>query len=246
MGCIYRIFCKTTKKNYIGQYKKDDPKLRINRHWNDTVKRNSSCAIHQAMRKYGKEQFEVFIEALCETQEELDKKEDELITKYKSMIYENGYNMVRGGKGRAPNFHHQEEHKKKMSEFMKNRIVSDETKDKIRQSRTGTTCPWDDETRAKVAESSRLNATGVVFTEERKRKIGEKSKGRIFTDEVKKKMSEKRKGKPSSRRKFNDEQIRYIRNNPDNMACVELGKKFSVSHSLISNIQKRKCYAYVE
>lgn len=246
MGCNYRIYCKATNKNYIGQYKKDDPKSRINRHWNDAEKRNSSCAIHQAMRKYGKEQFEVFVEGLCESQEELDKKEDELITKYKSMINENGYNMVRGGKGRAPNFNHKEEHKKKMSEFMKNRVVLDETKEKIRQSRIGTTCPWDDEKRARVAESSRVNATGVIFSEERKRKIGEKSKGRVHSDETKKNMSEKRKGKPSPRRKFNDEQIRYIRNNPDNMGCVELSKKFNVSHPLISNIQKRKCYGYIE
>lgn len=246
MGCIYRILCKATNKNYIGQYRKDDPKLRINRHWNDAEKRNSKCAIHQAMRKYGKENFEVFVELICKSQEELDKKEDETITKYDSMIYDNGYNMVRGGKGRAPDFHHKEEHKKKMSEFMKNRIVSEETKEKIRQARTGTTCPWDDETRARVAEASRKKATAVVFTEERKRKIGEKSKGRVFSEETKKNMSEKRKGKPSSRRKFNDEQIQYIRNNPDKLGCIELGKKFNVSHSHISNIQKRKCYINVE
>ena len=246
MGCIYRIYCKATNKNYIGQSKKNEPTSRYNRHWNQALKENSTCSIHCAMRKYGKDEFEIIKECNLDTQEELDKREDEYITEYKSMIYDNGYNMVRGGKGRAPNFHHKEEHKKKMSEFMKNRKVSDETREKIRQARTGTTCPWNDETRAKVAQSSRLKATGVVFTEERKKKIGEKSKGRVHTDECKQKMSELRKGKPSSRRKFNDEQIRYIRNDPDKLGVTELSKKLNVSHTLISNIQKRKCYSYVE
>ena len=246
MGCIYRIYCKSTNKNYIGQSKKNEPDSRYNRHLNQAFKENSKCSIHSAIRKYGKENFELFKECNCETQEELDTKEDEIITKYNSMIYDNGYNMVRGGKGRAPDFHHKEEHKKKMSEFMKNRPVSDETKEKIRKARTGTKCNWSEETRAKVSQLSKEKATGVIFTEERKKKIGEKSKGRIFSEESKKKMSEHRKGKPSARRKFTDEQVIYIRNNPDNLGCVELSKKLNVSHSLISNIQKRKCYEYVE
>lgn len=246
MGCIYRIYCKSTGKPYIGQYKKNTPDGEWNRYINEAKRtENPTRYLIRAIKKHGPESFDISVICLCETQEELDKKEDEYITEYKSMVYENGYNMVRGGRGRAPDFHHQEEHKRKMSEFMKNRIVSDETKDKIRQARTGTTCPWSDETRAKVSESSRLKATGVVFTEARKKRIGEKSKGRVHTDEVKKKMSELRQGKPSAKRKFSDEQIRYIRSDPDRLGRTGLSEKMNVSPSMISNIRNRKCYIYV-
>ena len=48
------------------------------------------------------------------------------------MVNKNGYNMVAGGKGRAPNFHHKEEHREKMSKLFKGRKLSDETKEKLR------------------------------------------------------------------------------------------------------------------
>lgn len=273
MGCIYRIFCKTTSKSYIGQYRLNDPKYRINRHFND-VKRDSPCVIHQAIRKYGESDFEISVLCICTSQEELDKKEDEYITEYKTMVNENGYNMVRGGKGRAPNFKHAEEHKKNMSEKMKGRVMSEEARAKISKARAGTKCNWSEETRARVAEASRKKATGVKHSEETKQKIGEKSKGRQtrlghklteeqkknvgdasrgrkFSEEVKKKMSEIGKARclnnANSRCKLKDEDIHYIRKNPDNLNKTELAKKFNCkSGTTITNIMNRTSYKHVK
>ena len=272
MGCIYRIFCKTTSKSYIGQYRFNDPKCRINRHFND-ARKGSRCVIHQAIIKYGESDFETSVLCICTSQEELDRKEDEYITEYKSMINENGYNMVRGGKGRAPNFKHSEDHKKIMSEKMKGRIMSEEARAKISKARTGSKCNWSEETRAKVAELSRKKATGVKHSEETKQKIGEKSKGRQtrlghklteeqkknvgdasrgrkFSEEVKKKMSEIGKARflknGSGHCKMKDEDIHYIRKNPDNLNKTELAKKFNCkSGTTITNIINRTSYKHV-
>jgi group I intron endonuclease len=273
MGCIYRILCKSNQKSYIGQYKKDTPEIRLNRHFRDAEK-GSQCAIHQAMRKYGKDMFEVSILCICETQE-LDKKEDYYITEYNSMVSDNGYNMVRGGKGRAPNFHHKEEHKQKMREFMKNRLVSDETKQKISDARKGTKNNWSDETRQRVAEASRKKATGVKHSEETKQKIGEKSKGRQATlgqkrtDDQKKKIGDASRGRkfseetkqhlseihsqrhkenpiPNKNCKYIEDDIRYMRNNPDNLTIDELREKFNIHRYRLLKIQNKELYKHVE
>jgi group I intron endonuclease len=274
MGNIYRILCKVNQKSYIGQYKKDTPIPRWNRHIRDAEK-GSNCAIHQAIRKYGKDSFEISVLCICESQEELDKKEDEYITEYNSMIYDNGYNMVRGGKGRAPDFHHKEQHKQKMREFMKNRIVSEETKQKISESRKGTKNNWSEETRLRVAEASRKKATGVKHSEETKRKIGEKSKGRQatkgqkrteeqkkhigdasrgrkFSEETKQHLSEiqsqrhKENPIPHKNCKFTEDDIRYMRKNPDNLTIDELREKFDIARYRLLKIQNKEIYKNVQ
>ena len=274
MGCIYRILCKENQKSYIGQYRKNTPDLRWNRHLRD-AKKGSQCAIHKAVRKYGKETFEVSLLCICETQEELDKKEDEYITEYNSMIYDNGYNMVRGGKGRAPDFHHKEEHKQKMSEFMRGRNLSEETKQKISDAHKGKKNNWSEETRQRVAEASRKKATGVKHSEETKRKIGEKSKGRQATlgqkrtDEQKKKIGNASRGRkfseetkkhlsevhsnrhkenpiPHKNCKYTEDDIRCMRNNPDNLTIDELRNKFNIHRYRLLKIQNNELYKHVE
>ena len=273
MGCIYRCYCRDNGKSYIGQYRKDVPTLRWNRHVRDAEK-GSNCAFHQAIRKYGKDSFEISVLCVCETREELDKREDEFITEYNSMIYNNGYNMVRGGKGRAPDFHHKEEHKKKMSEFMKNRSLSDETKEKLRQARLGSKCNWSDETRARISEISRKNVTGRVHsdetkqklsdihkgnkyslgqkrTDEQKKRIGDASRGRRFSEETKQELSELQKERhsktpiPHKNCKYTEDDIRYMRNNPDNLTISELREKFNIHRYRLLKIQSRELYKHV-
>jgi len=220
MGCIYRFYCKTSEKSYIGQYKKNTPDGEWNRYVNESKRiENPTRALIRAIKKYGEQDFERSVLCICVTQAELDKKEDEFITKYNSMIYDNGYNMVRGGKGRAPDYNHKEEHKKKMSEFMKNRIVSDATKEKISNARKGTKNNWSEATRQSVAEASRKKATGVPCSDEKKAKISASlkgrpgaMKGRVRTKEHSENISKALKGKtsPSKGVKRTEEQKKRI------------------------------------
>jgi group I intron endonuclease len=275
MGCIYKAYCKDSGKSYIGQYKKDSPIVRWNRHCRDAEK-GSPWAFHCAIRKYGKDAFEITVLCVCETQAELDKKEDEYITENQSMVYENGYNMVRGGKGRAPDFKHREEHKQKMREYMKNRVVSEETKQRISAAHKGRKCPWTEETRQRVAEASRKKATGVKHseetkekirkalqgrpgvakgqkrTEEQKKRIGAAAKGRKFSEETKKHLSEvqaerhKSNPIPHKRCLYTEDDIRYMRNNPDNLSVDELRKKFNIQRYRLVQIQNKELYKHVE
>lgn len=276
MGCIYRFYCKTSEKSYIGQYKKNTPDGEWNRYVNESKKtENPTRALIRAIKKYGEQDFERSVLCICVSQEELDKKEDEYITEYNSMIYDNGYNMVRGGKGRAPDFHHTEEHKKKMSEFMKNRTVTDVTRAKISKARKGTTNNWSEETRQRVAEASRKKATGVKHSDETKQKIGEKSKGRQatkgqkrteeqkknignaskgrkFSEDTKKHLSElhlqrhKDNSIPHKNCKYTEDDIRYMRNNPDNLTVDELREKFNIARYRLLKIQNKELYKHVQ
>ena len=60
MGCIYLIKCLKNNKVYIGQYKLNEASKRFNRHISDAIK-GSKYAIHQAIRKYGKDNFTIVL-----------------------------------------------------------------------------------------------------------------------------------------------------------------------------------------
>lgn len=51
-----------------------------------------------------------------------------------------------------------------------------------------------------------------------------------------------RQNEDNPRAKFTNEQVRYIRENPDGLTCTQLGEKFDVAHTTISAIQLG--YAY--
>lgn len=274
MGCIYRILCKSSGKSYIGQYKLDNPTKRFKRHCVDAEK-GSTCAIHKAIQKYGKDDFTVEVLCICSTQDELNKKEQEYIDQYNSMINNNGYNMVAGGKGRAPNYHHKEEHKAKMSTLMSGRTLSEETKQKISAVRKGVTPKRSEETKQKVSELARINATGVVCSDEKKAKISASLKGRpgvckgqtrtaeqkkrisdakrgiVSTEETKKLLSdvhtERHKNRPIAHKKclYTEDDIRYMRNNPDNLSVDELRKRFNIQKYRLQQIVDKKLYKSV-
>ncbi len=101
-------------------------------------------------------------------------------------------NMTDGGDG-AQGYKHTEEHKKYVTQLFKGRIVSEETKQKMRK-------PKSEEGRANIAKA-RLTTT-YRPSEETKRKTSEAllgraspMKGRKQSDEAKAKMSAWRKGK---------------------------------------------------
>lgn len=274
MGCIYRILCIENQKSYIGQSIRNDPKSRYSRHWNDAINRNEDTPLYRAFRKYGKDCF--ILETLCVvSKDSLDNMECYYAEQYDSYIWNNGYNAVLCGKGCRPSQIHTDEFRLKMSNRMRGRKMSEETKEKIRSAKLGTTCKWSDETRNRIIEECRIRSTGKHHSEETKKKIGlaralipgpnkgvkmkeeTKEKLRIartgipHTEETKQRMSETHKQRykdnpESTRRKFTDEQVRYIRSNPDKLSQKQLAQEFNVCFQSISSIQRREIYKYVK
>lgn len=104
VGYVYRFYCLTSQKNYIGITTQD-----INRRW-DQHKNESlgkqvfkDTHFHRAIRRYGWDNFErtilLRLESDSEEQllESLNQLEQYYIQKYDS--YNNGYNSTKGGKG---------------------------------------------------------------------------------------------------------------------------------------------------
>lgn len=93
-GIIYCTRNITNDKRYIGQTTRS-----LNRRKKEHIGQancGSEYAIHQAIRKYGADNFEWNILDHAHSQEELDEKEKFWI-KYYNTFYEGGYNMATGG-----------------------------------------------------------------------------------------------------------------------------------------------------
>lgn len=89
---------------------------RISKHFYEAFQMKKTYYFYNALRKYGKESFVWGIICECFSEDELNKKEIEVIQKFKSTIRQYGYNIKNGGCGGKH---------------------SDETKEKIRIANTG-------------------------------------------------------------------------------------------------------------
>ncbi|MAE86130.1 MAG: hypothetical protein CMB80_25560 [Flammeovirgaceae bacterium] len=113
---IYKITNLVNQKIYIGQ--SVAPKKRWNRHLSDARYNRGSLHLTNAIRKYGEDRFCFEIIDVLNDVEGADKVEQEMIKQHSSFDREHGYNKALGGTS--------------------SRIVSEETKQKIRAMRTGT------------------------------------------------------------------------------------------------------------
>ena len=151
MGYIYTITNKTDNKIYVGQTVQD-----VEMRWKDHLKKRSNCRyLKSAINKYGVDNF-VFKLVCITFDDKLDDMEIQYIEKYKSLV-PNGYNLRRGGNsgrhhaetkqkisdtlkmryqnGLVPprnqlGIPHSEITKKKISESLKGRIISQESTNK--------------------------------------------------------------------------------------------------------------------
>lgn len=90
---VYKITCSVNGKIYVGITKHSIEK-RFQGHCK-SAKRGSPNKIHNAMRKYGVENFSVELIETVETREEANLREMYWVSFYKSK--ESGYNMTEGG-----------------------------------------------------------------------------------------------------------------------------------------------------
>jgi hypothetical protein len=178
-GIIYKATNKINGKCYIGQTTQGLHK-RKTEHINKS--KNDNFYFHNSICKYGKNNFEWKILCDCDSKEELDEMEFHYIKQYDSYWKNGGYNLTAGGEG-SPN-----------------RILSDETKEKIskaakkRYSSNPESHPW----------------IGRKHTEETKRKIGIKSSQKVMSEEARKKISKGVKGKGMCGKHHTEETKRKI------------------------------------
>ena len=144
-GVIYRHYIvndEGVEKSYIGQTV-EKPEKRWNHGRNYTKQHNADTKFARAIKKYGWENFSheiigvVYSSTRQQLAYDLDDWEMYFIHKYDS--YYNGYNSTQGG--------------------TQGKVVSDDTKLKITQARTGTT--HTEETKQKISQNSKSGQDSV-------------------------------------------------------------------------------------
>ena len=210
---IYCITNSIDKRLYVGSALK--LKKRYNDHKQNLIKgKHQSPHLQNFVKKYGIDKLTFSLLELC-SPENLISTEQKWIDIYdlESILF-NSCKIA----GNTFGYKHTPEALKKM----KNKIISDETKLKQSEWQKGKSKPkelkdkWSDGRRKGKPKSDEFkklmsdkmkgnkNATGVVFSEDRKKKIGEatskRDKGKKLSEEHKKKISKNSpfKGKPRS------------------------------------------------
>lgn len=145
---IYKITNRVNGKVYIGQTVRT-----LEARWRRHCTNTSGCtAIHEAIQKYGKENFSVEQIDVASDREELNKKEIYWIQHY-DCIAPKGYNLTFGGETTS-GYVHTEDSKVKMSSVRKGKYCgenhprfgkhhSDESKKKMSENRKGKCCGED-------------------------------------------------------------------------------------------------------
>jgi len=135
---VYCIKNKVNSKEYIGLTTRE-LQSRWNQHLYESHKEDSwewNTALGNAIKKYGKDSFDVFVLENCATIEELKDREIKLIAERKTFVRNGGYNMTKGGDGRLGH-PHSKETKDKISFSQKGKIISDELKLKFSLAKQG-------------------------------------------------------------------------------------------------------------
>lgn len=138
MHYLYKISNALNDKIYIGQT--IDPYKRWCAHKTKSKSIKPTMYIHNAMSKYGIENFKFEIIASSKTQHDTNEAEKQLIKQYESLYYQNGYNLSIGGEAKS-GYKLSEETKRKISESEKGKIISDESKIRMSLARSGISCP---------------------------------------------------------------------------------------------------------
>lgn len=161
---IYCITCHTTNKKYIGQSKRIEERIRDHIY---ELKNNKhkNIFLQRAWNFYGEDAFCFSI--LCNCSEfELDKKEREYITKYKTTEDKLGYNLTSGGNI--------------------NSTFTETSKIKLSISHKGKTRTLESRIKQSITNTGRI---GYKKSEDTKRKISNSLLGRSITDETKEKIT---------------------------------------------------------
>lgn len=244
-GYIYKITNKLNNKVYIGQTRKTIEE-RFKEHCKIAFGNSKyKSYIHNALRKYGKDNFFIEIVDICNNLEELNSKEIYWINFFKSNENNLGYNLTSGGSNSTPNL----EIRRKISESVrdywsknthpfKGKKQSEEHKEKNRLSHLGNT--WSDE--RKKDFSKRMSGENnpnynKKFSDESKEKMSDAAKqsylngrvnpffGKQHSEETKEKMRKPRsESAKQNMRKPKSES--HIKNKSKKVLCIEENLEF--------------------
>jgi group I intron endonuclease len=176
---VYCIKNKCNGKEYIGLSTRP-LKDRWSQHIRESNKKDSwewNTPLGNAIKKYGKENFEVFVLVECESIEQMKQKEIHLIFERKSLTKYGGYNLTEGGDGRL-GYKHSEETKIKIGEGNKGKKYTEETLKKMSEA-------------AKKRSIGKIGPmVGKKHTEQARQKIISSLIGRFQSEETRKKRSD--------------------------------------------------------
>jgi group I intron endonuclease len=186
-GIIYKITNKVNGKIYIGQTTQT-MELRWYGHCSD----NEKTPLHNAIKKYGKDNFLVEEIDRGTTYYELNGKEIRYIKEFNSLSHDNGYNVMNGGRRMyVQNLSQETKNKISISrkEYYKThdhpnlgKSFSEETKNKISLSRK------------EYYKTHEHHNKGVKVSDEQKQKISTTLSGRNISEEHKNNISKSLKG----------------------------------------------------
>ena len=261
---IYKIENKINGKCYIGQTIESLQK-RINRH---KYSNNHCYAIHNALKKYGIDNFDIsVIDDTATTMDELNELEIKYIKEYNSLS-PNGYNLTTGGMNHTSseetleklrnvckgekhyNYgkHRTEEIKRKISIANTGKKRTEETKKRISKAVKGRRVSEETRRKLSIANKGKNNPMyGKSPSEETRRKLSISSTGHKHTDEVKEILSKAKRGEFSTSAKLTTKQVLEIREllKQNKYTCREISNRYNVSRGCISSIKNGYTWKYV-
>jgi group I intron endonuclease len=190
---MYHIVYQTTNlingKFYIGKHSTknlDDGYL------------GTGLLIKEAIKKYGKENFQRIVLYYCASSQEAYNIESLIVNK-NFIKHEDTYNIILGGSGSFTEKNCSEETRKKMSESHKGHIPTEITRKKL--SEKGKNRTHSEETKRKISQSHMK----MYPTYETRKKLSESSKHRLpISDETRNKLSISMKGNKNRKRKIDN------------------------------------------
>ena len=156
VGIIYGWYNTKSEKWYIGQTIR--PESRFKRHIDYAINKKDNNKFHNALRKYGLDNFVYCVLEENVLIDNLDMREIDCIEEFDSFY--SGYNLTLGGSG-SRGFIMPDEQKKKISQSNKGKTknhLSEETKKKLSESHKGNPGYWtnkhlSEEIRKRISES---------------------------------------------------------------------------------------------
>ena len=162
-GFIYETTNMINNRKYIGQ-------KRYDKQWGKYL--GSGTSFKLALKKYGKENFSRSIITVAYSKHELDVLEIKIIKKYNAVEDRNYYNISYGGNTPQYGIPRTDEVKKRISKKLIGKIISNDTRIKMRLAQKGEHNPFFNKHHTKEEiELIRKASTGRLHTEESKIKM---------------------------------------------------------------------------